>query len=354
MSSSSIDYNTNKLNNLDILKNIQEFSDIKNISDYINIFLNKKYWIRSSLDSSNNNQEINLNCALIFKIATGCYNHHHVLLEYINILFIISNVLSKYIDLSNTKIPIFFDIPVNSKEWVKTECTISKYIDYYNLPFNYTINLNNNLYLNTKILFLINKHLNVTHLSGQFLNFLRSKMLKSIISNKKIVINRQKDASFPYVSTRLFSDRFIQQLKNIGYEYHELENYSLQAQVDLFNSASHIVCAHGAALTNLVYCQNNTKIIEINPGFNPTCYTHLSKFLYKKTGINTDYYSIFDNFYYQNTKIIPNLQVNRYDYPKHLIQDEDGVYREILNRDLFTNKNPIYIQCDIKKIQHLL
>ena len=38
-------------------------------------------------------------------------------------------------------------------------------------------------------------------------------------------------------------------------------------QVKIFNSAKLIVAMHGAGLTNLLFCKNKTKVIEITKNF---------------------------------------------------------------------------------------
>ena len=52
-------------------------------------------------------------------------------------------------------------------------------------------------------------------------------------------------------------------LKGHGFIEVFLEHSSLQDQIDLFRSAKVIVSAHGAALTNLTYCEAGTSVHEI-------------------------------------------------------------------------------------------
>ena len=44
---------------------------------------------------------------------------------------------------------------------------------------------------------------------------------------------------------------------------------SLEKQIYLFNKASIVVGAHGAAFTNIIFCRPGTKIIEIIPADHP-------------------------------------------------------------------------------------
>jgi hypothetical protein len=49
-----------------------------------------------------------------------------------------------------------------------------------------------------------------------------------------------------------------------GFETIELSNYSVADQMKIFDSATHVVSTHGAGLVNLLWCQQGTKVIEIN------------------------------------------------------------------------------------------
>lgn len=56
-----------------------------------------------------------------------------------------------------------------------------------------------------------------------------------------------------------------------------LESLSVAEQVSLMVGAKAVVAAHGAGLTNLVFCQPHTKVIEIfSPQYVPSCYWSLS------------------------------------------------------------------------------
>jgi hypothetical protein len=68
------------------------------------------------------------------------------------------------------------------------------------------------------------------------------------------------------------SDALTRQLTNqdelllalSGFEPVELSNYSIKEQMEIFDSATHIVSTHGAGLVNLLWSQYGTKVIEIN------------------------------------------------------------------------------------------
>jgi capsular polysaccharide biosynthesis protein len=81
--------------------------------------------------------------------------------------------------------------------------------------------------------------------------------LKGVTPHRKIVVLR------PGAKTRqmLNSDELLLKLK--GWETVALENLSIKDQMKTFAEASHVLAAHGAGLTNLLWCQPGTKIIEI-------------------------------------------------------------------------------------------
>ncbi len=54
-------------------------------------------------------------------------------------------------------------------------------------------------------------------------------------------------------------------LKNIGFDVIYAEDLDWIEQIDVFNSAEFIVAPHGAGLANIVWCQRDTKILEIFP-----------------------------------------------------------------------------------------
>lgn len=58
---------------------------------------------------------------------------------------------------------------------------------------------------------------------------------------------------------------FFPALERHGYKKVSLSGLSLEEQVYLFANASHIIGIHGAGLANLVYCECNTKVLELFP-----------------------------------------------------------------------------------------
>lgn len=65
----------------------------------------------------------------------------------------------------------------------------------------------------------------------------------------------------------LINDNEIKEfLQNKNFTCIYPEDYSFSEQYSLFTNAKNIVIESGAAMTNLIFCRPNTKIIEINPG----------------------------------------------------------------------------------------
>ena len=74
-------------------------------------------------------------------------------------------------------------------------------------------------------------------------------------------------------------------LKSYGFEVIILSQLSLLEQVHIFNQASIIVSPHGAGLSNLAFCNPQTKVIEIfHPDYVNVCYWSISHLL------NLDYW----------------------------------------------------------------
>ena len=83
------------------------------------------------------------------------------------------------------------------------------------------------------------------------------KNLKNVKQNRKIVVLRPGATSRKLVN----SDELLLRLK--GWETVILEKLSIKDQMKTFAEASHVLAAHGAGLTNLLWCQPGTKVIEI-------------------------------------------------------------------------------------------
>jgi len=74
----------------------------------------------------------------------------------------------------------------------------------------------------------------------------------------------------------LREDDLIAQVTTLGFSPICLENLNWQQQIAVFRQAKVIIAPHGAALANLVFCQEHTTVIEIfNPQYLHWCYWQL-------------------------------------------------------------------------------
>ena len=75
--------------------------------------------------------------------------------------------------------------------------------------------------------------------------------------HRKIIITRE-NASNRNIKNK---EQMLMALK--GWETIDLETLNIKEQVQLFAEATHIVSPHGAGLTNLLWCEPGTKVIEL-------------------------------------------------------------------------------------------
>jgi len=91
--------------------------------------------------------------------------------------------------------------------------------------------------------------------------FLRSVFLRSseLPGGRKLFVARESSHDRPIVNQQ----DTLELVTQYGFEIVFLEELSLPEQAVLFNSACVIVSTHGAGLTNLVYCNPGTTVVEI-------------------------------------------------------------------------------------------
>jgi|TARA_B100001964_G_scaffold164832_1_gene180949 capsular polysaccharide biosynthesis protein len=98
---------------------------------------------------------------------------------------------------------------------------------------------------------------------------------KKFNANKKIFIDRTDSISkHCHIQNE---EEVFNYLKNKGFSKYQLTKLSFFEKIYLFENAEIIVGAHGAGLTNLVFCKPKTKVIEIRPSINfNTVYERIS------------------------------------------------------------------------------
>ena len=89
------------------------------------------------------------------------------------------------------------------------------------------------------------------------------KCAKKFDSNEKIYIDRT-ESKFNHCQIQNDNEIF-DFLKEKGFSKYKVGKLSFFEQIYLFSNAKIIIGAHGAAFTNLTFCEPNTKIIEIRP-----------------------------------------------------------------------------------------
>ncbi|WRH67487.1 MAG: tetratricopeptide repeat protein [Planktothrix sp. GU0601_MAG3] len=90
---------------------------------------------------------------------------------------------------------------------------------------------------------------------------------------RRIYISREK-ASYRHIVNQ---DKLLKQLDSFGFERVILEHLTFSKQVELMATASVVIAPHGAGLSNIVFCQPGTKVIELfTPGYVPNYYQVIS------------------------------------------------------------------------------
>ena len=83
----------------------------------------------------------------------------------------------------------------------------------------------------------------------------KSNLQKKIYVSRKLAVKRHL----------VNEEDFVGLLKKHKFRKVYLEHMSIREQVELFRSASHVITAHGAGLTNVLFAPTNVKILEIRP-----------------------------------------------------------------------------------------
>lgn len=96
-------------------------------------------------------------------------------------------------------------------------------------------------------------------------SFLKYK--KKFKCSKKILIDRSESY---FKHCQIINKKQVESflIKN-GFKVYRIGEYKFIKQIFMFWNAKYIIGAHGAALTNLIFCKPNTKIIEFKPFNHP-------------------------------------------------------------------------------------
>ena len=113
--------------------------------------------------------------------------------------------------------------------------------------------------------------------SSEFLRkkFLDNNVASEATSDLKLFITRGKGNSRSFLN----EEKFVDLLESKGFTVVEPESLSVRKQAELFSQASVVIAAHGAALTNAVFCKPNTRIVEIHGPFTASCFWFISNYM---------------------------------------------------------------------------
>ncbi|MGL6135708.1 MAG: glycosyltransferase family 61 protein, partial [Planktothrix sp.] len=114
-------------------------------------------------------------------------------------------------------------------------------------------------------------------------NFLTSESLANSPKFKRIYITRNSAKSRRILN----EDELLAVLQPLGFQSIQLESMSVLEQAALFSQAEIIIGPHGSGLTNLVFCQPQTQVIELfSPNYVYHCYWWISNLV----GLDYSYY----------------------------------------------------------------
>ena len=126
----------------------------------------------------------------------------------------------------------------------------------------------------------------------------------AINNNKRIYISRRLAKK----GRKIINETEVESvLKSYGFKTYVLEKMSLREQIILFAQAKIVIAPHGAGLTNLIFSQPKTTILEIfEPStFSSLCYYSLS------SSMNHNYWYLFgDTVLNRSSPSIPNILVS--------------------------------------------
>ena len=95
------------------------------------------------------------------------------------------------------------------------------------------------------------------------------------VSSKRIYISRGSTGSRSITN----EEQLIEFLENYGFMVLRTETHTMEQQAQIFRNAEVVFGPHGAGFSNIVFCKEKTKIIEIYQDYTASCFWFLSEFL---------------------------------------------------------------------------
>ena len=145
--------------------------------------------------------------------------------------------------------------------------------------------------------------------------FLQPNLSLGLSGHERIYISRNNAKSRRILN----EDELINFLEPYGFERIILESLSVVEQAELFSQAKMIIAPHGSGLTNLVFCQPGTQVIELfSPNYVYHCYWWISNL------VGLDYYYLLG-------ETLPGYFLQRWIYPNNFSEDIWIDLKKLLN-----------------------
>jgi len=158
-------------------------------------------------------------------------------------------------------------------------------LNLLNLPTEKIIQIKPKQQIKAKHLFVPSLPSHLGTVNQWSVDFLRKFFLQiNYKSNKKKIFLTRKNA----VGRRIINENeLLELLKPLGFEVIDPGAYSFEQQIDIFANSDFIIAAHGSALSNIVFCSENSIVVDIMPpSFIIPCFWILSN----KLNINYYYF----------------------------------------------------------------
>jgi hypothetical protein len=133
---------------------------------------------------------------------------------------------------------------------------------------------------------------------GKRINLIDDKYLSTINDNFENGKERRE------INDIINVEKFLQNKYKNKFKSLEFEKLPFEEQVKYFNNAKLIICAHGAVMSNMFFCKEKTKIIEVTCG---TLYPFFDKI---SNILNLHHIKCHENKFNNIIKIINLLYVN--------------------------------------------
>jgi hypothetical protein len=159
-------------------------------------------------------------------------------------------------------------------------------------------------------------------ITSEEIQFLKKILVKNHTTEnknkKKIFItrNNSENLTMNKIKTRqiLNEDEIFEQLRPLGFEYIKLENFNVDEKIQLFKNSELIISPNSGALSFLLFCDENTKVVELKPPVNGH-----TQFMELSNSLNLNY-NLYNNINYFDEGYNMKLNTNDFiSYIKNLI-----------------------------------